>query len=55
MIVESSWVSVVIVKCLWDDKKPVVGLISGRNLSHHLFILIVLVHCDGCLVASYPT
>ena len=40
MIAESSWVSIVTVKCLLDDMKPVFGWIFGRCLSHHIFILL---------------
>jgi hypothetical protein len=50
MIVESSWVSMVTLKCLWSERKPVFGLIFGRCLSHHLFHLIVLASWVGCFI-----
>jgi hypothetical protein len=55
MIAESSWVSIVTVKCLWDDRKLVFGWIFGWCLSRHIFILIVLVHWAGCFSPWYPT
>ena len=50
MVVESSWVFVMTVKCLWNDRKPFFGLIFGRCLSHHPFHLIVLGSWVGCLL-----
>jgi hypothetical protein len=51
MLAEPSWVSVVPIECLWNDKKPSFGLISGQSLSLHLFIFIVLLHWAGCCFA----
>ena len=50
MVVESSWVSVMTVKCLWNDRKPFFGWIFGWCLSHHPFHLIFLASWVGCLL-----
>jgi len=50
MVVESSWVSVMTVKCLWNDRKPFFDWIFGRFLSHHPFHLIFLASWVQCFL-----